>query len=353
MRTLIIPCAGKSSRFPNMRPKWMLTHPDGRLMLDKAIDNIDKDSFDRIIVTIVKEHDEKYESSLILKQVFNNNPKIEICILDSFTRSQSETVYNTLVAMDVKGAFVVKDSDNQITAKLPDETKNFIVGYDIDIHRDVSNIPAKSFIIANEQNIILDIVEKKVVSNIICLGIYGFSDAEIFKKAYLEMTTLYSQKEMFLSHVISRLISQKDTVFELVYADNYEDWGTLTEWQATQEKYRTYFVDVDGVLMKNCGQYGSFNWDNNEIVLEENVACLKKLQDQGGMIIITTSRPEKYRPFLEKMLSDHGVKPYAIIMGVNHARRVLINDFAPTNPYPSAVAINMPRNGNLSDYINS
>ena len=351
MKTLIIPCAGKSSRFPNMRPKWMLTHPDGRLMLDKAIDNIDKDSFDRIIVTIVKEHDEKYESSLILKQVFNNNPKIEICILDSFTRSQSETVYNTLVAINVKGAFVVKDSDNQITAKLPDETKNFIVGYDIDIHRDVSSIPAKSFIIANEQNIILDIVEKKVVSNIICLGIYGFSDAEVFKNAYLEMTTLYSQKEMFLSHVISRLISQKDTVFELVYAENYEDWGTLAEWQATQEKFRTYFVDVDGVLMKNCGQYGSFNWDNNDIVLEDNVACLKKLQDDGGMIIITTSRPEKYRVSLEAMLAEHGIKPYAIIMGINHARRVLINDFAPTNPYPSAVAINMPRNGDLPDYI--
>ena len=134
MRTLIIPCAGKSSRFPNMRPKWMLTHPDGRAMIDKAIDGIDKDSFDRIIITIVKEHDEKYEASLILKQVFSDNPKVEVCLLDSFTRSQSETVYNTLVAMNVKGSFVVKDSDNQIMTQLPDETKNFIVGYDIDIH---------------------------------------------------------------------------------------------------------------------------------------------------------------------------------------------------------------------------
>lgn len=26
---LIVPCAGKSSGFPNMRPKWMLTHPEG------------------------------------------------------------------------------------------------------------------------------------------------------------------------------------------------------------------------------------------------------------------------------------------------------------------------------------
>ena len=26
MNTLIIPCAGKSNRFPNMKPKWLLTH---------------------------------------------------------------------------------------------------------------------------------------------------------------------------------------------------------------------------------------------------------------------------------------------------------------------------------------
>jgi hypothetical protein len=26
--TLILPVAGKSSRFPNMRPKWLLTMPD-------------------------------------------------------------------------------------------------------------------------------------------------------------------------------------------------------------------------------------------------------------------------------------------------------------------------------------
>ena len=30
---LIIPMAGKSSRFPNMRPKWMLTHPQETLWL--------------------------------------------------------------------------------------------------------------------------------------------------------------------------------------------------------------------------------------------------------------------------------------------------------------------------------
>ena len=75
MCTLIIPCAGKSSRFPNMKPKWMLTHPDGKLMIEKSLEGINFDAFKRIIITIVKPHDEKYDAKLILEQVFLHNKK--------------------------------------------------------------------------------------------------------------------------------------------------------------------------------------------------------------------------------------------------------------------------------------
>ena len=37
MATLIIPCAGKSSRYPGIKPKWLFTHPDGKLMLEKSV----------------------------------------------------------------------------------------------------------------------------------------------------------------------------------------------------------------------------------------------------------------------------------------------------------------------------
>jgi len=96
MNTLIVPCAGKSNRFPNMKPKWMLTHPDGELMIQKALSGLDLNIFDRIIITIVKPHCEKYEADIILKQVFETNKKVEICVLDDFTKCASETVFSTL-----------------------------------------------------------------------------------------------------------------------------------------------------------------------------------------------------------------------------------------------------------------
>ena len=34
MKNLILPVAGQSSRYPNMRPKWLITMPDGKLMIE-------------------------------------------------------------------------------------------------------------------------------------------------------------------------------------------------------------------------------------------------------------------------------------------------------------------------------
>ena len=49
MKNLLIPMAGKSSRFPGMRPKWMLTHPmTNRFMVTEAILGINLDFFDSI-----------------------------------------------------------------------------------------------------------------------------------------------------------------------------------------------------------------------------------------------------------------------------------------------------------------
>ena len=351
MKTLIIPCAGKSSRFPNMKPKWMLTHPDGKLMIQKAIEGINTDVFDRIIITILQYHIEKYDAELILKQVFEGNKKIEICVLENPTKSASETVYLTIQKMNVNGAFVVKDSDNFVNVEIPKENKNFIVGYDLHKHPKISNIPEKSFLIVNEQNITQDIIEKKIVSHIICLGIYGFDGTDEFKKTFEYLSKNGIENEMFISHIISYILSQKKALFEYIEARDYKDWGTLNEWVLEQKKYRTYFIDVDGVILKNSGKYGKINWSNNTEAIDENVKQIINLQNNGGQIIITTSRGEEYRKALEKILSNLGIKPYSMLMGLNHSARILINDFAPTNPYPSGVAISLPRNSLIKDYL--
>ncbi len=351
MNTLIVPCAGKSSHFPNMKPKWMLTHPDGNLMIQKSLSGLNLEIFDRIVITIVKPHCDEYDAHIILGQAFENNKKVELCILDDFTKSASETIYLTLKKMNIEGHFVIKDSDNYVKTELPDKIKNYVIGCNLNDYPEISNVFAKSFLILNEQNMIQDIIEKKVVSNIISVGVYAFENAEVFKNTYLELIGKNIQGELFISHIISYLLSKHNIIFEALMAEGYEDWGTIKEWQKVQEKHRTYFIDLDGVIYKNCGKYGKTNWSNNTVFLENNIEKIKELQSKGGQIIITTSRSEEYRNELEKTLKEIGIEYSAILMGLNHSARVVINDFAPTNPYPSAIAISLPRDSSLKPYL--
>lgn len=98
--TVIVPCAGKSSRFPNLRPKYLLVNPTGNLMLIDAISKINLNDC-RIIITILSEHEKKYGVTEILNKFFPNMG-VEVCVLDGETSSQSETVRQTIDKMDVK-----------------------------------------------------------------------------------------------------------------------------------------------------------------------------------------------------------------------------------------------------------
>jgi hypothetical protein len=354
MKTLIIPCAGKSSRFPDMKPKYLLTHPDGNLMIKKALDGLMLEQFDRILISIVKEHNEKFESALILRQLFEmaNNPRFELLILKQFTSCQAETVFQTIKEAHVTGQIVVKDADNFTSFESGEIESNSVGGINIETFpKEINRLGAKSFLVVNTQNIIIDIIERKIKSNIVCVGIYSFDDANVFCDVYLVLRESALAGEIYVSHIISYLIGVKRMVFIYKNAKEYEDWGTLKDWRITQAKNKTYFIDLDGVLLKNKGKYGSKNWDNYCEPIEENLKVIKHLFDEGAKIVITTSREEKYFEQIKLFLSSNGIKEHAIVTGCTHASRVIINDFAPTNPYPACEAINIPRNGNLSEYL--
>lgn len=351
MNTLIVPCCGRSRRFPEMKPKWLLTHPDGQLMIQKALTGLNTEIFSRIIITIAREHAELFDAELILQQAFSGCLKVEVFVLDDFTRDASTTIYCTLVGKNVTGPFTVKDSDNCVHVTLPTDGRNLVTGYDLHQHPDISNIPGKSFIVTGEQGILQDIVEKKVVSNIVCLGVYSFNSVDLFTAAYLSLAEQHVSGEIFVSHIISYILAHGAGLFEVNMARNYEDWGTIVEWRAIQEKCQTYFVDLDGVLLKNSGLHGKVNWSNNQEILQDNVDRLRYLQKDGAQLVITTSRPERFRAGLAQLCADLGLQVHAFVMGLNHAPRTIVNDFAPTNPYPSCRSVSVPRDGSIAGYL--
>lgn len=354
LRTLIVPCGGKSSRFPNMRPKYLLTYPDGSLMGVKAISGLNLDSFDRIIYTVVKDHCKEYEADIILNQALDteHNNKIEICILPEFTKCQSETVFQTIKTMNVEGQIVIKDSDNYIEMPAIPEG-NFIAGLNVNrFNKEVFRLGSKSFLIVNNQNVVVDIVEKKIKSEYISTGLYGFASAQDFVDNYSRLKENGNiDTEIYISHVISFMIGMSKWVFKYEEIKDFEDWGTLRDWQIVANKMKTYFVDIDGVIFQNRGKYGTKNWSNSAEPIKDNVEMLKELYDGGAQIVITTSRGREYEPQIREFFEANGIHVHSIVTECNHAPRVIINDFAPSNPYPSCIAISIPRNEQIRRYL--
>lgn len=344
MYTLILPVAGGSSRFPGMRPKWLLTMPDGQLMIEKAVANIDLSLFSSIVIACLSEHLSKYTSEAMVVSSFKAatgfTPKL--VVLDKPTKSQSETIYRCLVGGNIEGAFFIKDCDNLFSvAPAP---KNCVASVNLN---DVSLIDAKnkSYIEMNGLGYVTNIVEKKVISDEFCCGGYGFESSVEFQKAFEEIGN--AENEVYISHIIYHMLLSGGE-FERIRAENYVDWGTLREYRHYCRSHITVFCDVDGVLLQNGSKFSGNGWLTEGI--KSNLKKISQLQSKGSLYLVLTScRPQDNEPYVESVLAQHNVKVDRFVFGLPHTRRLLVNDFSATNPYPSAIAFNLERNSESLD----
>jgi hypothetical protein len=339
---IVIPCAGKSSRFPNMRPKYLLTDYSGKLMIQRSIEKLlVKNS---IHIAILKEHDEKYDSFQILRDVFSDN--VNIIILESPTRGPAETVFKCLQNTEICGDFLVKDCDSFFDFEL--ESGNIVYTSKIKDNPNLTNISQLGFVVSNEQNLITSLVEKQIVSDSFCVGGYQFSSKQKFIEAFNAL--INDTKELYISNVIDYLILNNE-IFVEREVKNYINVGTSKEWFDFNNK-PTIFCDIDGVLIENQAPFGNKKYGTNFSALPKNVNVLKKYLKNDSLIIFTTARPDKYFNVTRNVLNELGFETCPLIMGLNHSKRILINDYDHSNPYPTSISINLKRNGdNLDEFL--
>jgi hypothetical protein len=352
MAILIIPAAGLSSRFGLEKPKFLLQSPHGRPMIAEALTgftNLENSKIDSVVIITQKQFLEGLSVDYLVKEIQNVIPRpVDFKLIDGPTQSMVQTLTTMLVELENDNEFIVKDCDNSIGVDLSGLTdhKNAISYVDL---RDYPNVVAhnKSFIKINSSLLLDEIIEKEIVSPFINVGCVKFGSVSSFLSA---VSDCQINGELFVSDIVRVLISRGE-IFQTLKAETYDDWGTLAEWRQYCARFATYFVDIDGVLAVNSDPLKlTQNWESFT-PLEKNCARLLKLQEDGHLVF-TTSRHSSYRESLEKHLFSIGFRKFDLVMGLPHAKRVLINDFAPTNPYPTSIAVNIPRNSdNLSDYI--
>jgi hypothetical protein len=347
-RTLLLPCAGRSSRYPGVRPKWMLTLPEGELALARAAASVAAGSYQRIVAAIRSEHDERYGAAALLKRIFGE--RLDVVVFDSETRGPADTVAHMIRRADVSGAVAIKDADSFFDPVTP-PAANFVALSDVRLSPEMSNVGGKSFAVVNENGIVVEMVEKSLVSNFVSVGLYGFEDASHYLDVFGAVARANETGEIFVSQVMNRAIAGGEVIRPL-FVSNFIDVGTLPDWRRYVRARGSVLADLDGVVFQNHSAYFPPFWDEPDIAIEDNVAVLRDWQEQGAQLIFVTARPEAYRDKTERALKALGLNPHALVMNCNHGRRFLINDHAASNPYPSAVGISIERNSaKLADYL--
>lgn len=350
--TLLLPVAGRSSRYPGMRPKWLLTHPRGTLMLTEGIRGLDPRQYDRILIVALESHERDFRFSGPLVEDISEEygiprERIQVVLLQQETGSQPETIYEGLCRGKVEGAFLVKDSDNYfLLPKIP--ARNGVAVIDLHTSKPLL-VGNKSYVRTREDGTLESIVEKRVVSHQFCCGGYFFEQAEAFCVAF---EGLRDDGQLYPSSIIQCLLDE-GAVFDAVQADHFEDWGTLPDWNAFKSRYATLFVELDGITVLDSHRHFEPRWGSTE-ALRRNAATLSRLYDSGRVeIVLLSSRRQSAAHLTEEQLRKNSIKYHRILFDLHSGcRRILVGAFSEQTPYEAAHALNLRLNEDrLDEYL--
>jgi len=274
---------------------------------------------DRVLLVVRADHVAKYKFIDGLRYQFNG--QLDVCILDERTSGPAETVYRAILHKKINGPIAIKDCDNYFECNVPN--CNFVAFSTL---TEQTNALNKSYVLLDGDRIV-NIKDREILSRDFCCGLYCFENSQEFV-------------DVFEKNNYPNVCGIVEAIggFKSIKVMNYYDWGTREDWTKYCETFKTIFIDLDGVIVKNSSQFMKPKWGETELI-QKNVDYLKR--QTNATIIITTCRTEEYKEVTERQLE--GVPYHRIIFGLPHSKRFLVNDYAGSNPYPSAYAVNIQR----------
>ena len=114
------------------------------------------------------------------------------------------------------------------------------------------------------------------------------------------------------------------------------------------DRPKTIFCDIDGTLIKHHGDIVR-NLSETPELLPGALESIKAWEKLNYRIILTTGRKESTRSQTEAQLDSTGIVYDQLVMGITNGERVLINDKKPAGLANTARAVNLVRNGGLTN----
>jgi dTDP-glucose pyrophosphorylase len=345
---VIVPCAGRSSRYPNMPPKWMLPDHDGIPMVVRALEGLPARP-DDLVFTLLREHEERFDAVAGLERAFGQ--KVNCVVLEKPTASQSETVMETIRRANVSEPFLVKDSDNFFELSSIEETYNYVTVSSLNDFEQI-NARNKSYVQIDQDGVIINIREKQVISDLFSVGGYFFNEPDAFLATFDELRTVSEQSgtELYISEIISHMILNGGA-FQAKRAQRYQDWGTVHEWRAKLERHRVFLISIDGFLFERGSRY--FEPAFEEVAV--NPGAAEAVREMAGLhhtVIYLSIRPPELETLTRAQLRSHDLPDGQIIFGCGVAQWALVTAAHPSLPFDTSRAFEItPDDVNILDKL--
>ena len=332
---VLMPCAGLYSRFPSGIPKYLRVLNDLRPMLSWALDSIRSHPEGiKPYFAIRKENEDIWGATAIIKELETN---AEVMVLDHITNGPACTVYEMIKHFSIDGRFIVKDCDCSFNTNgvWPEKSAVFLGWRETAI----GDRGTKSWA-AVKDGFVTSLCEKQSPLDWYCHGGYQFASAKEFVTTFAKSQNHFG--EIFCSNIINKLI-ENGAKFQAIECKDLHDWGTWEKYISWRQNRKVYFIDIDGTITTAGSPFGRDSWKEVKVIVgvKEKLETLKKA---GCAIYLTTSRPDSESNVTEEVLKSGGIIWDRIIYNIQNGPRVIINDYADSNPYPSVEAINTERN---------
>lgn len=292
----ILCAAGEGSRFKGKFPH--LSKPEilfaGKTMLEWSLESLSIMSSDKIIIITQTKHDLKNKlfNKISDKYRFSTLEWIE---LDYLTKGQLETAYLTKDLLSMDKSIVIFNSDTYyesrtFMSKVLDDSIEGIIPC---IYEE--NGESWSFC-RLEDGEVVEVVEKKRISNWCSVGLYYFKDAQFFIDTAEKMLSSAQEDEYYVAPLYQKYIEQgKKIVIDEV---------TLFKPMGTPDQIEDFWdIKIDEVVKENISKKVLVVDLDNTITIEEskvsydskkpNMAVIQKLKEyhaNGFQIIINTAR---------------------------------------------------------------
>jgi capsule biosynthesis phosphatase len=315
---IIIPLGGTGERFKKngyTYPKALI-NIFGKPIINYLIDNLNIENIDFIYIPYNNEYYYYRLEDILIK----NYPKIKFKFLRLYknTQGSAETINIALKNLTCEDKPILcLDSDNFYTTDIIKlwNGENKIITF-----KDNENTNIYSYVnIENDK--IIDIVEKKKITNYACCGAYGFSSYKVLQEytQYVLDNNIREKNEFYTSVVIKQMLNS-NIVFKNceINTDNWHCLGTPLQLKMFYNNYPKFSsldnsqkisnlricFDLDNTLVtfpKKTNDYTSVE------PINKNINFLKYLKKMGNTIIIYTARRMKTtNGNIGKVMSDIG-----------------------------------------------